>query len=140
MHKPLPDPLQFGAPGVVPGGVQGKEREHAAVPVLIALSGLAVNFILKIETPAGGTRVGTGAAVEAGKGDLFPERGPVQVQNVLIFQTARGDGGGDFGFCRLLFPVEKGGVFINRFQTGGLEERSALLGQNLGRICLPVGI
>ena len=67
MHKPLPDSLKFGAPGIVPGGVQGKKREHTAVPVLEAFPGIAVNFILKIETPAGGAGVGTGAAVETGK-------------------------------------------------------------------------
>ena len=36
MHKALADPLKFGAPGVMPGGMQGKEREHTAVPVLEA--------------------------------------------------------------------------------------------------------
>lgn len=67
MHKPLSDPLKLGAPGVMPGGMQGKEREHAAVPVLEAFPGLAANFVLKIEAPAGGTGVGAGAAVETGK-------------------------------------------------------------------------
>ncbi len=63
MHKPLSDPLKFGVTGVMSGGMQGKEREHTAVPVLETLPGLAVNFILKIETPAGGAGVSTGAAV-----------------------------------------------------------------------------
>ena len=67
MHKPLSNPLKFGAPGVVTGGMQGKEREHTAVPVLESLSGLAMNFVLKIETPAGGAGVGAGAAIETGK-------------------------------------------------------------------------
>ena len=67
MHKPLTHPLNLFTPGIMTGTVQGEQREHTAVPVLEAFPGIAVNFILKIETPAGGTGVGTCAAVETGK-------------------------------------------------------------------------
>ena len=57
--------MQFGAPRIVPGAMQGKQREHAAVPVAHAFAGLAAIFVLDVKTPAGRTQKGAGTAVYA---------------------------------------------------------------------------
>ena len=73
MHKSLADPVQFGVSGIMPGTVQGKQRVHAAVPIAHATAAISAIFILNVKTPAGRTQIGTGAAVNTGKRNLFPE-------------------------------------------------------------------
>jgi hypothetical protein len=65
VHKPLADSLSFCIPGVMTGAVMGKKRIHATVPVAHADARMSVGFILNIETPAGGTNIGTSPAVDA---------------------------------------------------------------------------
>jgi hypothetical protein len=65
VHKTLAQALQFGVPGVVPGGVYRKNREHTAVPIAHALTLFAVNLVLDIKAPAGRAYKGAGAAVDA---------------------------------------------------------------------------
>ena len=77
VHKSLTDPVQLGIPGVVTGTMQGKKRVHAAVPIAHATATISAVFILNVETPAGRTHIGAGAAVNTGKRNLFPERGAV---------------------------------------------------------------
>ena len=78
MHKPLSDPLGFGASGIVSGAMHGKQRIHAAVPVAHPLAGISVGFILNVETPACGAHIRTGAAIDAGKCHILPKRGFIQ--------------------------------------------------------------
>jgi len=78
VHKALPDPVQFGISGIMPGTMQGKKRVHAAVPVAHANAAVAAVFILDIKTPAGRAHVGAGAAVDAGKRNVFPKWGIVE--------------------------------------------------------------
>ena len=78
MHKPLAHPVQFGVSGIMPGAVQGKQRVHAAVPVAHTAAAVSAIFILDVKAPAGRTHIGTGAAVDTGKRNFFPEGSVVE--------------------------------------------------------------
>ena len=86
MHEPLPDPLIFDVPGVMPGGMISKQREHATVPISHPDAGLSMGFILNIKTPACWADISAGSAIDAGKCFLFPERGIVEFKNCFVFQ------------------------------------------------------
>ncbi len=89
VHEPLPHPLHFCAPGVMAGAVHGKERKHATVPVPKPDSRVSPVFVLDIEAPAGGAGIGAGAAVDAGKSGIFPERRIIDLRGFLGFQVIR---------------------------------------------------
>ena len=84
VHEALSYPVQFGAPGVMSAAMQGKQWEHTTVPIAHAYARLAVIFILDIEAPAGGAHKRAGTAVDAGKRDVFPEFGLVQIDRIDI--------------------------------------------------------
>ena len=73
MHKALADAMQLAISGVMPGTMQGKKRVHATVPVAHAHTAVAPVFVLDIKTPAGRAHVGAGAAINAGKRNIFPK-------------------------------------------------------------------
>ncbi len=73
MHESLAHPVQFSTPGIMPGTMHGKQREHATVPVAHATAGFSAIFILDVKTPAGGTYKGACSAVDAGKRHILPE-------------------------------------------------------------------
>ena len=79
MHKTLTNAVQFGASGVMTGTMQGKQRIHATVPIAHAAAAVAAVFILYIKAPAGRARVRTGAAINTGKRNFFPEACIVEV-------------------------------------------------------------
>ena len=81
--------MQFGAPGIVPGAVQGKQRKHAAVPIAHALAGRAAIFVLDVKAPAGRTHKGAGPAIDARKRHFFPEGRIIQIGGVGGFQVVR---------------------------------------------------
>jgi hypothetical protein len=74
VHKSLAHSMQFGVSGIVPGTMQCKQRIHAAVPIAHADTAIAAAFVLDVETPAGGAHIGTGAAIDARKRNIFPKR------------------------------------------------------------------
>ncbi len=73
MHKSLAHPLDLLLSWVVTGTVIGKERKHAGIPVSQSVTGLSQHLVLYIKTPAGRAKIGTGATIDAGEGDLIPE-------------------------------------------------------------------
>ena len=87
VHEALAHPLHLFAPGIVPGAMKGEQREHAAVPVAHANAGFSLDLVLNVEAPAGRTNIGAGAAIDAGKGHLFPEGRLEQVGGFLVFQA-----------------------------------------------------
>ena len=113
MHKALPHPVQFGSPGIVPGPMYGKQRVHAAVPIANPHARLAAIFILNIKAPAGGTDKCAGAAVYAGKRNIFPKRCVVKFVGVDILQ---------------IFSVYKSGYFRFRFLPAGFNLSGGIVG------------
>jgi hypothetical protein len=67
------------------GGMQRKQRVHAAVPVSHPDAFVLIIFILNIKTPACGTNIGASSAVDAGKSDVFPEQSVIKVRGAFRF-------------------------------------------------------
>jgi len=86
VHESLPNPMQLGSPRVMSGPVEGEQGIHAAIPVAHAHTRISETFILDVETPAGGTHIGAGAAIDAGKRNILPERGVIEGHGGLVFQ------------------------------------------------------
>ena len=74
VHEPLPHALHLLVPGIVARSMEGEERKHASIPVSDSIPLFSQDLILNVEAPAGGAEIGTGSAIDACKGDLFPER------------------------------------------------------------------
>jgi hypothetical protein len=55
--------------------VKGEKGKHAGIPVPDAISIASQHLILDIKAPTCGAKVGAGAAIDARKSRLFPERG-----------------------------------------------------------------
>ena len=100
VHKALPEPLMFLGSRVMAGRVKGEQRGHAGVPVSHPDSGFARNFILYVKTPAGGADIGAGAAIDAGKGVLFPEGSVIEFQDGFVMEPVCRYAGSDAGFSR----------------------------------------
>ena len=120
MHETLPYPLEFVGSWIMARSMQGKEGEHARIPVANPIALLPQNFVLDVETPAGGTEIGAGAAVEAGKRDILPERSVKKFGGHFFFQVVRGNHGRD------LFPGRP-------FQGFGRRKRPIVRSTSAGR-------
>jgi hypothetical protein len=91
VHESLPYALGFLRPGIMARAMQSKKGEHTGIPVPDAISFLAMDLVLDIETPARRTEIGAGTAVDAGEAHLVPKRCFEEFDNLFGLKLVRRD-------------------------------------------------
>ena len=122
VHKTLADTHEFCVPRIMAGGVDGEIGKHTGIPVFHTSSIFVGSLILDIKTPAGGADIGTGTAVEAGKGNGVPVRFVVEIKGFLFVDIFKLNSGYDFLFSFFTHAAE----YFYTFCTSLFVKTSAL--------------